>query len=290
MKPRAIPKYLANVDSKIKHDVQKDIETYKILCESVYDDIPERVSLSPSELSGKGSSKSFFNRSKHSETNHNFSPKNPDNISILQDGPLTKQNFPQKVIPNNFSTNTHFSPINTSKNIKKKPLSSYKSSNLDVNINTQNQESLRPSSNPQFYIPSNILSPKCPITDSDSYKKISQQNVLQIADNFLLGPLMSEFCDIENINEKNSKKKNTEEIVGLEENIITFRQKWDGMNCNNKEKSENYGGEDGRKNAFSKGYYKRRSSEMMMVKTPSPVPFDDRSAGLKHDSSYSKYY
>lgn len=300
MKPRAIPKYLANVDSKIRHDVQKDIANYKTLCESTYDDYDERVSLSPSDLSEKGSTKGFFNRSKRSGTNHNFSPKNPDHVSALQDEILTKQNFPQKAqLPSSSSTKTNFSPINTSKisttNTKKHLISSNKSPNLNSYIITQNQESLRPSSHPQFYIPANILSPKCPTIDSDPYKKNQHQNVLQIADNFLLGPLMSELCDIENTTEvdKNTynKKKYTEDMLGFEENIITFRQKWDGNTSNNNKRiSENDEKEDRKKNTFSKDYYRRRSSEMMMVKSPSPIPFDDKSGGLNNDSSYSRYY
>ena len=37
-------------------------------------------------------------------------------------------------------------------------------------------------------------------------------------------------------------------------------------------------------------FYSGRSSAMMMVQTPSPIPFDEKLGPMYQDASYSKYF
>ena len=100
-KPRAIPKYLQNVDSKIRCDVQKDIANYKSLIESNPEDSIEKNSLSLIDLSDKnptkGSRAGFFDSSE--SKSNSFSMNSEVRLTNTLEGTFTNQEIAYRSQP-----------------------------------------------------------------------------------------------------------------------------------------------------------------------------------------------
>ena len=245
-KPRIIPKYLQNVDSKIKHEIKKDVAHYKSLIESLPEDSISKNSLSIIDLSEKDPVKdhpaSFF------DTNESKS--------------------------NSFSMNSELRLINT----------------LEGTFTNQD---IAHKSHPSQEIPidRDFETPRYPT----EYKKDFQESeILDIADNFLSGQLMAELCSFESSSERRCIKSQQVpplDLLSSEENITPFRKRWEEATKDIGKKGESEGkGREIKKNTTSMEFYSGRSSAMMMVQTPSPIPFDEKLGPMYQDASYSKYF
>jgi hypothetical protein len=244
IKPRFIPKYLQNVDSKIKCDIKKDIATYKSLIESNTEESMYKNSLSIIDLSDKDTRKEsqggFFD-STESKSN-SFSINSEVRLVGTLEGTFTKQDISHKGQPSNEIP-------------------------LDRDFET----------------------PRYPT----EYNKESE--ILDIAENFLSGPLMAELCNLENSSERirciKSQQVPPLDLLSSEENSTPFRQRWEeatkeiGKKWDHDLKNKDY-----RKSTTSREFYSGRSSAMMMVQTPSPIPYDDKLGPMCQDASYSKYF
>ena len=186
--PRQIPRYLQNINSKIKPDVQKDIGTYKLLTENYQENSIEKDSLSLIDLTDK----TQFHK---------------ENLSIFdKDG--SKPNFFYMDIENKGSVDANISVLEgtfTDQSIKKRSKIS------------------------ESYLEKVIETPRYPT----EIKKDQQENgVLDIAENFLSGPLMAELCNMSlNISTEEKCLKSQQvpplDLLSYDENIVPFRQRWE---------------------------------------------------------------
>lgn len=240
-RPRQIPKYLQNVDSKIKPEVQKDIAHYKSLVDSAGDDSIEKSSLSLIDLSEKETRKSsqgggFFDSS--------MSKSNSFEVRLTNtlEGTFTNQEIVRKA---------------------------------------------RPST--EIPIDRDFETPRYP---TECHK---ESEILEIADNFLTGPLMAELCAFNERQGENSSRciKSQQvpplDLLSSEEHIMPFRKRWEEATKDIGRKVEEIKSKDFRLNTTSREFYSGRSSAMMMVQTPSPIPYDEKYGPMCQDASYSKY-
>ena len=246
-KPRVIPKYLQNVDSKIRPDVQKDIASYKSLIESNTEDYIEKNSLSLIDLSDKdpikGSRAGFFDSSE--SKSNSFSMNSEVRLINTLEGTFTNQEMAYK-----------------SKQVQEIP--------MDRDFET----------------------PRYP---TEYLKENQESEVLEIAENFLSGPLMAELCSMDLNLETSICTKSQQipylDLLSSEENITPFRKRWEeatkdiGKKSDIENKSREY-----KKHTTSREFYSGRSSTTMMVQTPSPIPYDNKLGPMFQDASYSKYF
>jgi hypothetical protein len=305
MKPRVIPKYLQNVDSKIKVDVQKDIANYKTFCESMREESPEKSSLSLIDFLEKPPSNELQRKSDLTPGKSNSFTINSEARLNTLEGTFTKQTISHKVqssdeIPLDKDFDTPRYPTEFKKDpIEKNPS---KAPQLQPHIQFSQDEPIRSPHLPQYKslpqkIP-DVLSSEDPYIDPDQSireEDLQPSNVLQIADNFLSGPLMSEFCSFDNSSERSRQISSQQvpplDLLGSDENFMTFRQRWDEAIKNIRQKLDTDSRrKDYRKNTTSREYYSGRSSGMMMVQTPSPIPYDNKLGPMCQDASYSKYF
>lgn len=238
---RQIPKYLKNVDSKIRHEVQKDIAHYKSLIESVGEESVEKSSLSLLDLSNKDTRKSsqggFFDSS--------MSKSNSFEVRLTNtlEGTFTNQEIIHKTKPSNEIP-------------------------MDRDFET-----------PRY--PTEVR---------------REPEILEIAENFLAGPLMAELCFINgkdmNAHERSVKSQQIPplDLLSNDEQITPFRKRWEEATKDiGKKNSEIPKSKDFRINTTSREFFSGRSSAMMMVQTPSPIPYDEKFGPMCQDASYSKY-
>lgn len=299
MKPRIIPKYLQNVDSKIRYDVQKDIANYKSLCESMREESIDKNSLSLTDLSEKDAHKDTQGLYKHTEAKSNSFSVNPNPRLNSLEGTFTKKsNYKvqsSNEIPLDRDLDTPRYPLETTKD----PIErlSYQISSTDSDSQNKSQ-SLNPlKMSCQLKDTPEILSSEDRYTISDPSLReedLQQSNILEIADNFLSGSIMAEFCSIENSAEVSKSVKGQVpplDLLGSDENSMSFRQRWEDAIKDIRKKWDNDNkSRDSRKNTTSREFYSGRSSGMMMVQTPSPIPYDNKLGPMCQDASYSKYF
>jgi hypothetical protein len=238
-RPRQIPRYLQNIDSKIRSEVQKDIAQYKTLLDSAVEDSLEKNSLSLLDLSEKETRKSsqggFFESS--------MSKSNSFEVRLTNtlEGTFTNQEIVHKARPSN-----------------------------------------------EIPIDRDFETPRYP-----EYAKESE--ILEIAENFLTGPLMAELCAF---NEKQAETRERYvksqqvpplDLLSSEEQIMPFRKRWEEATKDIGKKGEEPKSRDFRINTTSREFFSGRSSAMMMVQTPSPIPYDEKYGPMCQDASYSKY-
>ena len=240
---RHIPKYLQNVDSKIKPEVQKDIANYKSLIESVGEESIGKSSLSLLDLSNKDTHKSsqggFFESS--------MSKSNSFEVRLTNtlEGTFTNQEVIHKA---------------------------------------------RPST--EIPVDRDFETPRYPT----EYHR--EPEILEIAESFLSGPLMAELCSFtEKSLETHERCIKSQQIPPLDllsndEQIKPFRKRWEEATKdigNKKNNDQAIKSKDFRVNSTSREFFSGRSSAMMMVQTPSPIPYDEKFGPMCQDASYSKY-
>lgn len=241
-KPRIIPKYLQNIDSKIRSDVQKDIAHYKSLLENNPEDSIEKNSLSLIDLSDKDTRKSGFFESTESKSN-SFSINSDTRLVTTLEGTFTNK---EKVYKNHPSTD--------------------------------------------ILVDRDFETPRYP---TEYLKENQESEVLEIAESFLSGDLMAELCGLDLDRSKCTKSQQVPplDLLSSEENITPFRQRWEEATKDIGKKWELDGkSRDYRRNTTSREFYSGRSSAIMMVQTPSPIPYDNKLGPMCQDASYSKYF
>ncbi|OMJ84052.1 hypothetical protein SteCoe_14923 [Stentor coeruleus] len=281
MKPRIIPKYLQNVDSKIRYEVQKDIENYKLLCESMREDSPDKNSPSLIDLSEKDTHKDDQRSLEYTETH---------NINIAYKPSLKVQPINEILLYRDIDTPRY--PADTIKDPIERISYQISSTDSDSQSKSQSLSSLKISS--QLKDTPEILSSEDPYTISDPSLReedLQQSNILEIADNFLSGSIMAEFCSIENSAEVSKSVKGQEvpplDLLGSDESSMSFRQRWEDAIKNIRKKWDNDNkSRDSGKNTTSREFYSGRSSGMIMVQTPSPIPYDNKLGPMFQDASY----
>ena len=242
-KPRTIPKYLKNVDSKIKYEVQKDIANYKSLIESMPEDSIEKSSLSIIDLSDKDikkESQAVFFDSNESKSN-SFSMNSEVRLITTLEGTFTNQDIAHKIQPSQ-----------------------------------------------EIPIDRDFETPRYP---SEYHKDNQESEILEIAESFLTGTLMAE---LSNLNTSIDRKKCIYsqqipplDLLSSEENITPFRQRWEEATKDIGKKWETDGKtKENQKSTTSREFYSGRSSGMMMVQTPSPIPYDDKLGPMYQDATY----
>lgn len=238
---RQIPRYLKNVDSKIRPEVQKDIAHYKSLIESVGEESVEKSSLSLLDLSNKDTRKSSQGRFFESS----MSKSNSFEVRLTNtlEGTFTNQEIMHKAKPSNEIP-------------------------VDRDFET-----------PRY--PSEIR---------------REPEILEIAENFLAGPLMAELClnngrDVD-AHERCVKSQQIPplDLLSNDEQIVPFRKRWEEATKDiGKKGSDLPKSKDFRMNTSSREFLSGRSSAMMMVQTPSPIPYDEKFGPMCQDASYIKY-
>ena len=139
----------------------------------------------------------------------------------------------------------------------------------------------------------NVDTPRYP---SEYHKDNQESDILNIAESFLSGDLIAELSEL-NMNFDRSKCAKSQQVPPLdllssEENITPFRQRWEEAtkDIGKKTEPESKNKDFRINNTSSVDFFSGRSSGMMMVQTPSPLPYDDKLGPMFQDASYSKYF